>query len=186
MEPMFALLEFGQGGLDECWTHYLGRVSDEPIDVVLTAGELDRHVVALREFLHAASAIEVQGVVDRGAEQPPALITCARMQPIEVVDDDRTVHLPHAVELDADAPALPRVPPMPPFEVDAEAGSVNAPLGAIDALSEAVEALAQALGGRSVALAFFATTDADVPFGIAARTGEPVILTLGEEQFIRP
>ncbi len=163
-----------------------GDSDDEQIDVVLTAGELDPHVVALREFLHAVSAIEVQGVIDRGTDRSPALITCGRLQPIEIVADDRTVHLPHTAPLDPQPPQLPHVPTMPPFDVDAESGCVSAPIGAIDALAEAVEALAKALGGRSVALAFFATTDPDTPFGIAARPGEPAILTLGEEQFTRP
>ena len=158
----------------------------EPIDVVLSAGDLDPHVVALREFLHRASAVEVQAVVDRGEDRPPALITCGRMQPIEVVDGGRTLHLPHTAELAAEPPPLRDVPALPPIEVDAAEGTVSAPLGAIDALSEAVGMLAGALGGRSVALAFFQTTDDDLPFGIAARTGEPVVLTLGEEQFHLP
>jgi hypothetical protein len=167
---------------------YVRAVSDaeEPVDVVLSAGELDPHVVAVREFLHRASAVEVQAVVDRGEERPPALITCGRMRPIEIVDDERTVHLPHTAELAPAPPALPEVPRLPPIEVDAIKATVSAPLGAVDALSRAVEALARALGGRSVALAFFQTTDDDLPFGIAARTGEPVVLTLGEEQFHLP
>ncbi|HEX8085912.1 MAG TPA: hypothetical protein VF529_16590 [Solirubrobacteraceae bacterium] len=157
-----------------------------PVDVVLTAGELDRHVVAVRELLHRVSALEVQAVVDRGPEEPFALITCGQMRPIEIADDQRTVHLPHAVELDARVPELPSVPPLPPIEVDAEQGTVGAPLGAIDSLVDAVGALAGALGGRSVALAFFQTTDDETPLGIAARAGEPPILTLGEEQFALP
>ena len=159
---------------------------EERIDVVLSAGELDPQVVALREFVHRAGAIEVQGVVDRGPHRSPALITCGRMRPIEVVADDRTVHLPHTAELEPDPPALPSVPPLPPIEVDAEQASVAAPIGAIDALAEAVTALAKALGGRSVVLAFFQTTDDEIPFGIAARPGEPVLLTLGEDQFEMP
>jgi hypothetical protein len=159
---------------------------EEPVDVVLSAGELDPAVVAVRELLHRASAVEVQAVVDQGSERPPALVTCGRMRPIEVVDDDRTVHLPHGAELDPPAPELPRVPPLPPIEVDAGEGTVSAPLGAIDALVAAVEALAAALGGRSMALAFFQTTDDEVPFGIAARPGEPPVLTLGGEQFALP
>ncbi len=88
---------------------------DDQIDVVLTAGDLDRHVVAARELLHRASALEVQAVVDRGTDRSPALITCARMQPIEVIDDGRTVHLPHAAELGPTPPELPAVPPLPPI-----------------------------------------------------------------------
>jgi hypothetical protein len=166
---------------------YVRAVSDEePIDVVLSAGDLDAHVVALREFLHRASAVEVQAVVDRGEDRSPALITCGRMRPIEVVEGERTVHLPHTVELAPAAPPLREVPRLPPIEVDAAEGTVSAPLGAIDALSDAVQGLARALGGRSVALAFFQTTDDELPFGIAARAGEPVVLTLGEEQFHPP
>jgi hypothetical protein len=159
---------------------------DEGIDVVLSAGDLDRHVVAARELLHRVSAIEVQAVVDRGTDRSPALISCARLQPIEVIDDGRTVHLPHAAALDAQPPSLPSVPPLPPIEVDVATSTVSAPLGAIPALAEAVEALAASLGGRSVALAFFQTTDDENPLGIAARAGEPTVLTLGEEQFGLP
>ena len=171
---------------DHCYVPPMSDGGDDPIDVVLTAGDLDPHVVALREFLHRASAVEVQAVVDRGDDRPPALIICGRMQPIEIVEGERTVHLPHTAELDAPVPELPSVPRLPPIEVDPEEGTVSAPLGAMNALSEAVEALAGTLGGRSVALAFFQTTDDETPLGIAARTGEPVLLTLGEEQFELP
>lgn len=160
--------------------------SDEGIEVVLTAGELDPVVVTLREFLHRANAVQVQAVVDRGAE-PPALVTCGRLEPIEVVRGDEVVHLPHGVELDHEPPDdLPSVPPLPPFEVDAGAGTVTGPLGGIEAAARAVEALAGHLGGRSVALAFYPTTTPDVPLGIAARPGEPTLLTLGDEQFTMP
>ena len=159
---------------------------NEPIDVVLSAGELDPYVVALREFLHTASAIEVQGVIDRGDDRTPALITCGRLRPIEIVEDDRTVHLPHTAELDPVPPPLPAVPRLPPIEVNSQEGTVSAPLGAVNALADAVTALAAALGGRSVALAFFQTTDDETPFGIAARPGEEPVLTLGEQQFALP
>ena len=160
-------------------------MSDEPIDVVLSAGDLDPHVVALREFLHRASAVEVQGVVDRGDDRPVALVTCGRLRPIEIVEGERTVHLPHAAELDAPVPDLPTVPKLPPIEIDAAEGTVSAPLGAIEALADAVQALATTLGGRSVALAFFQTTDDDTPLGIAAREGEPADLDAGRTA-VRP
>ncbi len=170
----------------DCYFRAMAAEEDDAIDVVLSAGDLDPHVVAARELLHAASAVEVQAVVDRGTDRSPALITCGRLRPIEVIDDGRTVHLPHTAELGASPPSLPTVPPLPPIEVDASGPTVSAPLGAIDALTRAVEALAAALGGRSVALAFFQTTDDDAPLGIAARPGEPVVLTLGDEQFSMP
>jgi hypothetical protein len=161
---------------------------DEGIEVVLTVGELDAAVVALREFLHKASAIQVQAVVDRG-EEPPVLVSCGRLEPIEVtyLEEERVVHMPHATPLDAEPPTdLPEVPPLPPLEVDAEAGTVTGPLGGVEAAARAVEALARHLGGRSVALAIYPTTDPDVPLGISARAGEGVILSIGEQQFGLP
>ena len=159
---------------------------EEPIDVALTAGDLDPHVVAVRELVHRANAIDVQALVDRGEDRPAAHISVGRIQAIEVTDEGRTVHLPHTAELAPEPPALPKVPPLPPIEFDLEQGTVGAPLGAIPALIEAVEAVAAALGGRSVVLALFQTTDDERPFGIAARGGEPVVLTLGDEQFALP
>jgi hypothetical protein len=158
---------------------------DPSIDVVLSAGPLDPAIAALREFLHATSALEAQGMVDRGDELP-ALITVGRATPIEVVEGGRTVHLPHAVDLGIEPPSLPHVPQLPPFEIDPDEGVVSGALGGIQALADAVHALAEALGGRSVALAFFPTTDPERPLGIAARQGEEPILTLGEQQFRFP
>lgn len=159
---------------------------EDPIDVVLSAGDLDAHVVAVRELVHRANAIDVQALVDRGEDAPAAHIACGRMQPIEVTDRGRTVHLPHTAELEPGPPQLPAVPPLPPIEFDLDEGTIAAPLGAIPALIEAVEAVAAALGGRSVVLALFQTVDEDRPFGIAARPGEPVVLTLGDDQFAPP
>lgn len=159
---------------------------DEEIDVVLTVGELDATVVALREFLHRTGAVDVQAVVDRG-DEAPALVSCGRLSPIEVTVEEHTVHLPHAVELAPDPPdGLPSIPPLPPVEVDAEQGVVTGPLGGVEAMARSVVALAGLLGGRSVALAFWPTTDPDVPLGVGAREGEEPILTLGEEQFALP
>jgi hypothetical protein len=164
----------------------LDGVAEEEIDVVLSAGPLDPSIAALREFLHATSALEAQGVVDRGDDAPPALVTVGRATPIEVVDGAQTVHLPHAVELDVEAPEFRHVPQLPPFEIDAEEGTITGALGGVQALAESVEALAKTLGGRSVALAFYPTTDSETPLGIAAREGEDTVVTLGETQFTLP
>ncbi len=162
----------------------------EPVEVVLTVGELDATVVALREFLHRANAVQVQAVVDRGAEEPPALVTCGRLEPIEVTyggEPERVVHLPHATPLEPAPPEdLPAVPPLPPFEVDAQEGTVTGPLGGVEAAARAVEALAGHLGGRSVAIAFYPTTSPELPLGIAARPGETSVVTIGEQQFELP
>jgi len=158
---------------------------DEGIDVVLTVGDLDPIVVTLREFLHRAGAVEVQAAVER-PDGSTALVSCGRLTPIEVTEGGRTVHLPHAVDLEAEPPELPSIPALPPLEVDGSAGVVTGPLGGVEAMALAVTALADVLGGRNVALAFFATTDPETPLGVGARTGEDPIITLGEEQFTLP
>ena len=161
-----------------------GSGEDEPLDVVLSAGDLDPVVVTLREFLHRTGAVEVQAVVER--EAGPALVTCGRLTPIEVTEGDRTVYLPHAVELEGEAPEIEQIPPLPPLEVDVEQGMITGPLGGVEAMARVVGALAEHLGGRNVALAFFATTDPDTPLGIGARPGEDPVVTLGEHQFHLP
>jgi hypothetical protein len=164
-----------------------GMEDEEGIEVVLSVGELDATVVALREFLHRVNAVQVQAVVDLGDDEAPALVSCGRLEPIEVVRGDKVVHLPHGVELAPEPPAeLPSIPALPPFEVDDAQGTITGPLGGVEAVARAVESLAEHLGGRSVALAFYATTSPDLPLGIAARNGEATIVTLGEEQFELP
>ena len=158
-------------------------MSDEPIDVVLTVGDLDPAVAALREYLHRTGALELQAIVDRGGEQP-AFITLGRATPVEVTEGGRTVHLPHGAEVgDPPEMALPDMPMLPPFELDPDEGVVTGPIGGVQRLAEGVTVLAGALGGRSVALAFFATTDAQTPLGIAGRAGEQPVLTIGEAQY---
>ena len=57
-----------------------------------------------------------------------------------------------------------------------------APLGAIASLALAVRELARTLGGRTVAMAEFATALGE-PLSIAAREGEATVLAMGEHQF---
>jgi hypothetical protein len=52
-------------------------------------------------------------------------------------------------------------------------------------LAEGVLELARVLGGRTVAVADFATRSGD-ELSISAREGEPVVLTVGEQQFELP
>ena len=162
---------------------------EEPVDVVLSVGELDAVVVALREFLHRAGALLVEAVVDRGPLAGAAVVSCGRSTPIEVVEGERSVHLPHAVELDPPPEAaipVPDVKQLPPLEVDLEALTLTGPLGGVQHVAEGLAKLAGAIGGRSVAVAYLPTLGIDEPVGIAARPGEPPVITLGDEQFALP
>ncbi|MGZ6642426.1 MAG: hypothetical protein ACXVFN_10935 [Solirubrobacteraceae bacterium] len=158
---------------------------EQAIDLVASVGELDPVVVALREFLHHANAVRAVAIVQRTGEGP-AIVDCGRLAPIEVDLGDRLVHVPHAIELAAEPPAFPEVRHMAPFQVDAEAGEIAAPIGAVAQLADAVRALALELGGRNVAMAQWATTDAEAPLGITARAdgSEPLVVSLGQEEFV--
>ena len=148
---------------------------DEAIDLVASVGELDPVVVALREFLHHANAIRAVAIVQRAGEGP-AIVDCGRLAPIEVDLGDRLVHLPHAIELGSEPPVFP----------DAVAGEIAAPIGAVAHYADAVRALAAELGARNVAMAQWATSDADAPLGITARAdgSEPLVVSLGQEEFV--
>lgn len=156
----------------------------EVIDVVTTVGPLDGVVVTLREFLHRSGAIRAVALL-AGAQDddPPRLVDCARLSAIEVTSEGRTVHLPHALELDAQPLELYDVRLLPPFEVDAQDGRIAAPLGGIEHYGFAVRGLARALGDGAVALITFNTDTPEAPLSLTARGDDPIVLTLGDEEF---
>jgi hypothetical protein len=154
----------------------------EPIDVVASAGPLDPVIVMLREFLHRSGAVRAVALL--AADDGPAMVDCARLAPIEVTLAERTVQLPHAIELDVAEPLpVPDVRQLAPFEVDAAEAQIASPLGGLEHYAKAVIALSQALGDGGVALATFETSDPEAPLSITARPGDPVVVALGEEPF---
>lgn len=159
-------------------------MNEEPIDLVATVGELDPVVETLRVFLHDSGAVRVVAVID--SENRPAIIDVGRLAAIEVTTDAGMVHLPHAIELDAEALVKPRVHQLPPFEVDAEEGTVIGTMGGIDMVADALKQLAATFGGDSVAMAQFPTSTSGVQLTISARIGEPVIVAIGDDQFELP
>lgn len=159
-------------------------MSEEPIDLVATVGDLDPVVETLRVFLHDSGAVRAVAVVD--SETEPAIVDVGRLAPIEVTTGAGMVHLPHAIELDAEAMARPRVHQLPPFDVDVEEATVIGTMGGVDMISDALKELAAAFGGGSAAVAQFPTTTNDVQLTISARLGEPAIVAIGDEQFELP
>ncbi len=77
---------------------------------------------------------------------------------------------------------LPKPVPATALNVDLALDQIEAPIGVAEALADAVATLARVMGGRSVAVAEFATRSGE-PLSIAARPGEPPVLTAGEHQF---
>jgi hypothetical protein len=158
--------------------------NDAP-EVVASVGPLDPVVVLLREFLHRSGAVRAVAVVEGEPGDEPAIVDVRRLYPTEVEIGDRTVLLPHAVELDVPPPALPAVRQLAPFDVDVAAGEIAAPPGGVAHLAGAVRGVADLLGGRNVAMVQFETNQPETPLAITARAGgaDPLVLTLGEEEF---
>jgi hypothetical protein len=158
-------------------------MSEEPVDLVATVGDLNPVVETLRAFLHDCGAVRVVAIVD-GDE--PAIVDVGRLAPIEVTTDAGMVHLAHATPLDAEPLARPRVRQLPPFEVDPNQGTVIGTMGGVDMIADALRELASVFGGASVAMAQFATSAGDTLLTVSARAGEPVLVAIGDEQFELP
>jgi hypothetical protein len=161
-------------------------MSEEPIDVVASVGPLDWVVVTLREFLHRSGAVRAHALVAGEPGDEPALVTCGRLEPVEVTVGERVVHMPHAIELDAEPAPLPDLHQLPPFEIDAQDARITAPLGGVEHLAEAVSGLAEALGGRNVAMAEFPALPPGTQLSFTARRGEAPIVTIGEDSYELP
>ena len=159
-------------------------LDDEPIDLVTTVGPLDEIVETLRDVLHRTGALRLIAAVD---QDPPVIIDAGRLTPIEVRTDEWTVHLPHAIELDAHTlcPDI-HLAQLPPFEADPENGEVIGTLGGLDMLADAVSELARTFGGESVVVCQYQTMTPEQPLAVTARTGEPVLVTIGEAEFELP
>lgn len=149
----------------------------------MPADPLDTAVVALRGFVHATGALRAQALLPG---DPPALVSCTRLGPIEVLVGERAAQLPHDVELDAAAPELGDLRPLPPFEVSPERAEVVGTIGGLDLLAEAVGALARALGAGAAVVTEHETTTPGTPLVLSARVGEPLLVTLGDESFEVP
>jgi PHD/YefM family antitoxin component YafN of YafNO toxin-antitoxin module len=63
---------------------------------------------------------------------------------------------------------------------------VTGTLGGLDMLADAMREVSALLGGRSVAIAQYQTSTPDVPLTVSARGSEPVVVTLGEEEWELP
>jgi hypothetical protein len=159
---------------------------ERPIDLVATVGPLDVVVETLRDVLHRSGALRVAAVVDM-PDGPAALVDVGRLAPVEVQIADRVMHLPHAIELDAETlGGAIELHQLPPFEVDPISGQVTGTIGGLGMLADAMRAVSALLGGRSVAMAQYPTVTPDVPLTVSARGSEPVVITLGDEEWELP
>lgn len=145
-------------------------------------------LATVSSFGERSGALRVLALVDRGDGVHAATVEWRPDTALQVGEDDRTWTVaPTAIEGVAPLPLAPvRAVPASAIQVDADSGQVEAPVGAIAQLAEALRDLAAVLGGRSVALADFASRDPERPFLLAAREGEPVVLAVDEQRFELP
>ena len=135
-------------------------------------------------FADAAGAHRVILLIDRGEDVPALMVDAVHDGTAEVTDGDdvETVPAPPGA---APRP-LPEIRAIPhtAIRLDFATGQLSAPIGAIEHLADSLKALAAAFGGRTVATAEFPTRD--FPITIAAREGEPAILSAGDEEYELP
>src|SRR4051794_41603640 len=89
---------------------------------------IDVACVALRNFVHVSGALRAQALIPLGSGEP-AIVSCVRLGPLEIAIGERSVELPHDVAIEADAPDLGGLRPLPPFTVDAARGEVAGVIG---------------------------------------------------------
>jgi hypothetical protein len=144
----------------------------------------EQAVATALAFADAAGAHRVILLIDRGDAQPALMVDAVHDGTAEVTDGDRVEML------DAPPGAAPkplpeiRAIPHTAIRLDTFTGELSAPIGAIEHLADALKALAATFGGRTVATAEFATSGE--PITIAAREGEPAVLSAGDEEYQLP
>lgn len=137
---------------------------------------------ALRSFVHLSGALRAQALVP-DADGSPAVVSCVRLGPLEIAVGERSVQIPHDAELEAAAPDLGALRPMPPFEVSPERGEVTGMIGGMDVLGDAVMTVARAIGPQAAVVVEMESTTPGLPLVVSARAGEPLLVTLGDETF---
>jgi hypothetical protein len=142
--------------------------------------ELKLAIALARELLHGSGALRVKVALD-AAE--PAVIECERLRAIVVHGEDGQIELPHDAANDAALPELPFMRQLPPFEINPEKGTVAGVLGGLEMLGRAIHEIAAQLAGSSVVAAEYETNHPAVPLGIAGRSGEALVVLLGEHEF---
>jgi hypothetical protein len=152
-------------------------------------GAVGRHDAALAtvwEFATRSGAERVCVLLDVAGDGEAGLVVeCEPGGPIAVAAGDEQYLVPaEVVRKVAPLPLYPMRPiPSTAITVDAGDGEIAAPIGAVASLGLAVLELARVLGGRTVATADFATASGG-PLTIAAREGEPLVMQIGDQQFV--
>jgi hypothetical protein len=149
--------------------------------------DLAQAVATLRTLLERTNALRAVLMLDRGEGLEPVVVDCLADGEAEVARGEDAV----AWEGPDDAPPLPlpdHIHPFPPLEVDlaGEEPSVQAPMGMLDHVARAVKESGALFPERSVLMVGFESTEPEAPVYLAARQGEPLVLSVGEAEYEMP
>jgi hypothetical protein len=142
----------------------------------------------VRAFAARSGAERVVLLLEAAAGEGTTMVDCTAGGEVELTAAGRTWTVPAGAAVRARPRELPDIRSVPAsaLTVDPDAAQLAAPLGAVGHLADAVLALARAFGGRTVATAEFATADPELPITLAAREGEPPVVSAGGREFLLP
>jgi hypothetical protein len=144
-------------------------------------------LATVSDFADRSGAARVVVLLDRGPDHLPPTLEAEPGEPVTIELGDQQYLVPRADLMGVEPLPLDLPAPVPAtaLDIDAERGEVEAPIGVLAAMGDAVTRLAAAMGGRSVAQAEWVTRS-HTTLSLAARVGEPVVVTAGEHQFELP
>jgi len=154
--------------------------------VAADAPDLTRAVATLHTLLAGMDALRAVLLLDRGEGLEPVVVDCAGDGSSEVEEYGETRALGPADWLDAAPLDLPPLAAPPELIVDLAESTVMTPLGILDGTARTVRAAAELFPGGSVLTVGFATSEPDVPLFLAARRGEPLVVSLGDAEYEMP
>jgi len=144
--------------------------------------QVERAAATLQALVAASGALRAVLLLDRD-DGEPVVVDCAADGSAEVARGEVIETLDAA---DAAPLELPSVDPVPVLEVVLEERTVQAPMGVLDGVARLVRDTGRLFPGRSVLTVGFETTDPETPLFIAARRGDPVVLSLAGDEYEMP
>lgn len=150
----------------------------------MTAESHEILLATIQDFAERSGAVRVAVLLDLGEGREPPLVEWEPEAGLTLTRGEDAYVVPPSAVAGAEPVHVhaPKAVPATALEVDATLGEVAAPIGLMDAIVAAVRELARVMGGRSVAMADFATRSGE-PLSVAARVGEPAVLAVGEHEF---